>query len=347
MKKLLSICTIILIAITLSFASSNAAASTQLKVTFINVGQADSILVQSPDGENMLIDAGNNTDSATIIKYLKKQNIKKLDFVIGTHPHEDHIGSLDSVINTFDIGKVYMPKVTTTTKTFENVIDAIKNKGLKITTPIPGTSFKLGEAACTILAPNNSAYTDLNNYSIVLKLTYKKNSFLFTGDAEDVSEHEMISKGYDLKADVLKVGHHGSANSTTEPFLKKVKCKYAVISVGKGNIYGHPAKSTIDRLYANKIKVYRTDLNGTITATSDGATIKFNKLATPDKSQAPPSPTGTIKKPNSNTIVYITKSGTKYHLGTCSYLKGSKIAIKLKDAKAKGYTACSKCKPPK
>ena len=268
---------------------------------------------------------------------------------VHTHTKRDHIGSLDSVINTFDIGKVYMPKVTTTTKTFEDVVDAIKNKGLKITTFIAGTSFKLGEAICTIIAPNSGTYKDLNNYSIVLKLTYKNNSFLFTGDAEGVSEQEMLSKGYDLKADVLKVGHHGSANSSTESFIKKVNPKYAVISVGKGNEYGHPAKSTLDRLSAFKIQIYRTDLSGTITATSDGTTIKFDKLSTPDKSQAPPS-SGTITKPNStksDVTVYITKSGEKYHLGNCSYLKSSKIAIKLKDAKAKGYTACSRCNPPK
>ncbi len=202
----------------------------------------------------MLIDAGNNNDGYLVVDYLESQGVKKLDYVIGTHPHEDHIGGLDNVINSFDIGKIIMPKVSNNTKTFEDVLNAISNKGLKVTTPIPETNYSLSKAKFKILAPNSASYEDLNNYSIVIKLTFGKNTFLFEGDAEDIPENEMIANGYNLKADLLKVGHHGSNSSTTSDFLKLVSPKYAVISVGLGNTYGHPTPETISKLNNAGIK---------------------------------------------------------------------------------------------
>lgn len=249
--------------------------SGNLKVSYIDVGQADSILVQQGTS-SMLIDAGTNDASEKVKNYIASQGITKLDYVVGTHPHEDHIGGLDVAINSFQVGTVYMPKITNTTKTFTDVVKAIKNNGLQAVSPKPGETFRLGEASCTVLAPNSSKYEDLNNYSIVIKVTFGNNSFMFDGDAEDVSEKEMLSKGFDVKADVLKVGHHGSSSSTTEEFLSAVNPKYAVISVGKGNTYGHPHESTMNRLKAHNIPVYRTDECGTIVAISDGNNITFN-----------------------------------------------------------------------
>lgn len=246
-----------------------------LKVHYINVGQADSILIQQ-NNQNMLIDAGNNADSDLVINYLNSQGISKLDYIIGTHPHEDHIGGMDKVIGRFDIGKVYMPKAAATTATYKDVISAIRGKELKITTPVVGSTFKLGSATATILAPSSSHYEDANNHSIVIKLGYGNNNFLFMGDAEDISEEEILSKQLNVKADVLKVGHHGSSSSTTQRFLNKVSPKYAVITVGVDNSYGHPHKSTIDRLKSKEIKVYRTDESGTIIVNSDGNNITFN-----------------------------------------------------------------------
>lgn len=246
-----------------------------LKVHFIDVGQADCILIEQ-DSKYMLIDAGNNGDGKLVKNYLLKEGIKSLDYVIGTHPHEDHIGGLDYVINDFKIGKIYLPKATSTTKTFQDVVTAMKNKGLKAALPKPGETFNLGSATCTILAPNSSDYKDLNNYSIVVKLEFGSSSFLFTGDAEDISEKEILAKGFDVKADVLKVGHHGSRSSTTNEFLSKVNPKYAVISCETGNDYGHPHKETMDKLKGKNIPVYRTDELGTIIATSNGKTISFN-----------------------------------------------------------------------
>lgn len=253
-----------------------------LKVHFLDVGQADCILIQSPSGYNALIDAGNNADADFITSYLDNLNIKRLDAVIGTHPHEDHIGSLDTVIRRYDIGQVYMPKVTTTTKTFEDVLLAIQEKSLTINTAKAGVSINLDpKVHAQFMAPNSNYYDDLNDYSAVLKLKYGTISFLFTGDAEIISENEMLAAGHNLSADVLKVGHHGSDSSTTEAFLKKVSPKYAVISVGAGNSYGHPAPIILDRLKTYNVEIFRTDQHGTIIATSDGETITFNIKSSP------------------------------------------------------------------
>lgn len=254
---------------------NNLAAVGNFKIHFINVGQADSILIEQ-GSKFMLIDAGNNGDGKLVKNYLLEQGVKTLDYVIGTHPHEDHIGGLDYIINNFKIGKIYLPKATATTKAFSDVIVAIKNSGMKIAEPKPGETFNLGSAKCTILAPNNSKYEDLNNYSVVVKLEFGSNSFLLTGDAEAVSESEILAKGFNVKADLLKIGHHGSRSSTTEAFLSKVNPKYAIISCELGNDYGHPHKGTMDKLKNKNISVYRTDELGTIIATSNGKTISFN-----------------------------------------------------------------------
>ncbi|MGM9973791.1 MAG: MBL fold metallo-hydrolase [Clostridiaceae bacterium] len=246
-----------------------------LKVHFIDVGQADSILIQQGDNA-MLIDGGNRADDNTVKSYLDSQGITDLQYVIGTHVHEDHIGGLSYIINSFKVGKIYFPRQTATTKVFESFVTAAKNKGLNFTLPEVGKTFKLGEAVCTILAPKSSSYSGSNDYSIVLKVVYGNNSFLFTGDAEAVSEMEMVNGGLNLKADVLKLGHHGSKTATVTNFLKAVNPKYAVISVGEDNKYGLPSQSVMDRLKNDNIPVYRTDESGTIVATSDGNTIKFN-----------------------------------------------------------------------
>ena len=337
-KQLLA-CLLIILTVLLAACGSTALkepvqtteAETGLKVHFLDVGQADCILIQAPTGENMLIDAGNNDDADMIVTYLNAKGVKKIDVLVGTHPHEDHIGSLDTVIDTYDIGKVYMPRVTHTTKTFEDVLIAIKNKGLKIAAAKAGEIIDFSpNTRVEILAPNSPEYDDLNNYSAVIKLTYGNTSFLFTGDAEDISENEMLASGYDLKADVLKLGHHGSSTSSTEAFLAAVKPSYGIISVGKGNDYGHPHEEVLTRLEQAGIEIYRTDESGTVFATDgDHIVIKTEK-------------TGRTAK---DVTVYITKTGKKYHMGDCNLLKDSRVPIKLSEAKTRGYEPCKSCKP--
>lgn len=247
-----------------------------LSVHFIDVGQGDCIYINQ--GEyNMLIDAGNNEDGEKLVSYLKNLNVNGFDYVIGTHPHEDHIGGMDDIINNFEIDNYYMPDKLSTTKTFEDVLDALDNKGLSYTVPNIDDEFKLGDATFKVIYSGDDT-NDINDSSIVLKMTYGDNTFLFTGDATSNVEEIILNK--DIKSDVLKVAHHGSSYSSTTEFLDKVDPKYAIISVGKNNSYNHPASITLQKLSNRDIKVYRTDLDGTIIFTSDGTNLSVQTKKT-------------------------------------------------------------------
>ena len=244
-----------------------------LKVHYLDVGQSDSIFVELPNNETMLIDAAESYQSENIINYLKNLNYQKIDYVIGTHPHTDHIGGLKNIINTFEIGKIYMPKVVSTTKTYESLLMAIKDKNLKINTAKAGTSIIDTDALkINILAPNSETYTELNNYSVVTKITYGTTKFLFMGDAEKLSENEIKEN---VTADVIKIGHHGSNTSSSIDFIKKVNAKYGIISVGLNNKYNLPKEETITNWENSGTKIYLTSTNGTIRASSDGTNIKI------------------------------------------------------------------------
>lgn len=248
-----------------------------LEIYFFDVGQADSILIKEKEN-NILIDAGNNEDGKNLTEYLKNElNITKINLLIGTHPHEDHIGGLDDVIKEFEIDKIYLPDVTTTTKTFESVLDAIEEKNYKITIPKIDEEIDYDDLHFKVLYTGTDE-KNLNNSSIVLKLTYKNTKYLFTGDATSKVEKKLTKK--DISSDVIKIGHHGSSYSTSESFIDKVNPKYAIIEVGKNNTYKHPSDTVIERLEAKNIKIYRTDIDGTIKLTSDGTNINFKTLKT-------------------------------------------------------------------
>lgn len=242
-----------------------------LNVHFLDVGQGDSIFIELPDEKTMLIDAGENYHGEGIINYIGDCGYSKIDYLVATHPHADHIGSMGYIVRNMDIGSVYTPKAAANTKTYENLLESISDKGLKITSAKAGlTIAEESDYIIDVLAPVTIDESDLNNSSAVIKLTYKNNSFLFTGDAEK-KELETITD--DISADVLKVGHHGSNTSTTEEFLYEVRPKYAVISVGEGNEYGHPHKETLRLLEEFNCELYRTDIDKTVVFSSDGNII--------------------------------------------------------------------------
>lgn len=229
-----------------------------LRIYCLDVGQGDSILITN-NNKTMLIDASTNEMGSRVVKYLNDLGIKKIDYLVGTHPHEDHIGGLDNVIKSFDIGTIYMPNVVATTKTYEEVIDAISAKKLKVTSPKTGDKFTVGNAECEVMSIRNDK-DDYNNCSIVIKMDFNNVSYLFTGDAEESVE----SSRKWPHIDVLKVGHHGSNTSSSKNFLEQIKPEVALISVGQGNTYGHPTQATLKRLSNIGAKIYRTDENGTI-----------------------------------------------------------------------------------
>lgn len=264
----------ILIATTIFTYAPPSQAALTVKVHFINVGQGDAALIQTGN-ENILIDGGGKGKGDEVVAYLKKQKVKTLNAVVATHPDADHIGGLAYVIDKMTVKKVYAPKISHTTQAYKNFLTSVKKKKLKITTAKTGVEIytKAKNISLKFIAPVRSyAKSDLNNWSAVLLLKYGKTSFLFTGDAEEEAEADMLAKGLIPRVDVLKVAHHGAKEATTQAFLKKAKPRYAVISVGK-NAYGHPTSAVLNRLKAIKAKVYRTDKSGTIIFTSTGSKI--------------------------------------------------------------------------
>ncbi len=236
----------------------------ETRIHFINVDQGDSILIEN-NNFNVLIDSGPNTAKDTLISYLKKYKIKKLDYLIASHPHEDHIGSMDDIVNKFYIEEFIMPKVLSTDKNFSNLVNALKSKGLTIRNINNNLKIQLSEDNyIDFLWTGDISDDNLNNHSIVIKYINKNTSFLFTGDMEEEVENILLSSKKSLESTVLKVAHHGSKTSSSKGFLSKVNPRIAVISCGMGNDFGHPHKNTLKALESLNSKILRTDINGNI-----------------------------------------------------------------------------------
>lgn len=319
--------------------------SEQIKVHFIDVGQADSIYIQLPNNNDILIDGGNVADGPTVVNYLKKQGVDDIELMVATHPHEDHIGGLPDVLNAFQVEKVIDSGKSATSKIYNTYEAAVKAEGCAYEQDNYQT-YTWGNTALQIYT-GNETWDDINDYSVVCRLDTGDIEFLFTGDAE--TPVEAILKG-DISAEVLKVGHHGSTSSTSAGFLSRIDPEIAIISVGADNTYGHPAPETVSRLQAAGLKVYRTDLNGNIIVSTDGKTYSV----IPERSAQVPA----VVTPVNPDPVPFTQSGQyvgsvksdKYHKPSCRYAEaidpGNEIWFDTEEeATAAGYQPCGVCKP--
>lgn len=331
------------------------AENTGFSVHYIDVGQGDAALVLCDD-MSMLIDGGKPKASDVIYTYLKNQGITCLDYLICSHPDDDHIGGLSAPLSTLTVKNVYAPDIEANSRSYQSFKQKAAEQGLTIQHPVCGDSLKFGSSTIDFLGPVTVSADDKNNSSIVMKIKYGETSFLFVGDAEREEEQQILDKGFDLSATVLKVGHHGSRNSTTYPFLREIMPEYAVISVGD-NSYGHPTEDVLSRLRDADVKVYRTDMQGDIIAVSDGKTVsittKKNETAVTNPTIAEKQPEET--KPNiqtQTTCEYIGNRNTKkFHYPNCRSV--SAMSEKNKDylnctrdeAIQQGYDPCSSCKP--
>ena len=330
-------------------------------IHYIDVGQGDAALVVCDD-KTMLIDGGKPSASSIIYTYLKNLNIDYLDCIVASHADDDHIGGLSAPLAKMKVGNVIAPETEADTRSYNSLKTKTEEQGLTIQHPKPGDSMDLGSSKIEFYGPITESESDRNNGSIVMKIIYGDTSFLFTGDAEREEEQEILNAGYDLSTTVLKVGHHGSKNSTTYPFLREIMPQYAVISVGD-NSYGHPTEDTLSRLRDADVKVYRTDMQGDIIATSDGKTVT---ITTKKNADAETNPTVAEKsnayyqteEQNTDTdktekvCEYIGNRNTKkFHYPECSSVGQMKEKNKVylnctrDEAIADGYESCKRCNP--
>ena len=311
------------------------------QVHFIDVGQADAALVIC-DGHYMLIDGGNAEDSDLVYSYLERHGAKNLDYMVASHAHEDHIGGLSGALNYAKVDNALCPVTEYSSKVFQDMVKYLGQQGKTLTVPAPGDKFELGSARVEILGPVQE-YDDTNDTSIVLRIDYGETSFLFTGDMETGAEKDLLESGANVRATVLKAGHHGSDTSTGYQFLREVSPQYTVISVGEGNSYGHPSDEVLSRFRDAGAEVYRTDMQGHVIAESDGKTVTFR---TEKEADTATNPTGGPK-----VQIYVGNAGTeKFHLPDCASAQNIQeenrvVFLARIQAVLSGYEPCGRCKP--
>lgn len=320
-----------------------------IAVHFIDIGQGDCSLVVC-DGRYLLIDGGAPAASSTVYSYLKKYNITHLDYVVCSHPHDDHCGGLAGALSFATVSVAMCPVTDHDSRAFRSFQKKLTEQGVRLTVPKVGDSFWLGQAEVTVLGPVNKDGAELNDLSIVLRVVYGETSFLFTGDAELAEETDLLRKHDSLQSTVLKIGHHGSAGSTGEAFLQQVAPSYAVISVGKGNAYGHPTEQTLSRLKSEGCTVLRTDLHGDIVFASDGKTVTYE--VEKNRSVNPFAELHATESETAEAGVYIINTNSKkFHLTTCAQARNISADHKLtrtvdrETLIAEGYSPCGSCKP--
>lgn len=314
----------------------------EFSVCFVDVGQGDCTILQCGN-KTMIIDAGEEGYDDEILDVMRYLNVSSFDIAIGTHDHSDHVGSLDNLIDKCDIGEVLLSPHQTSTGYFNYaaVRNAAKRNNVEVKEISAGDEFYLGEAKITVLAPTENEYEELNDTSIVLKAEYENTSFIFMADAEKISENEIIESKVNLEADVLKVGHHGSNTSSTYHFLRDIMPKYAVISLGAGNSYGHPHEEVMSRLNDCAATVYRTDIHGDVCFYSDGENIEIETKMAEE-------PIYSDRKEPSAEVYIGNLNSKKYHTPECKNLPSERNRILFpttEEAIAQGYTSCSGCNP--
>lgn len=327
-------------------AATDAPIDSKLKVHFIDVSQGDCILLESA-GEFVLVDTGERDYSADVIQYLRYHGVEKLDYAIATHPHSDHIGGMRDVINEFTTERFITRETDTDTYTWTKLLKAVKNKGIEYIDAKVGDSYTFGEATFTIMAPVSDGYEGYNDYSVVTKVVCGEISFLLTGDAEHISENEMLDAGEDLTADVLKCGHHGSSDATSSRFLQAVDPMFAVASCGENNEYGHPHKETIERLSMIDCPLFRTDTMGTIVAETDGEHLQISTERSDDKGSF----TAGGQRHDTSALNPIgNKNSMYFHDPLCEGVSTmnpkNKVALSSREeALEQGYKPCPSCNP--
>lgn len=298
----------------------------------------------------MLIDGGNVADSDFIYAYLKEHNITSLEYIVCTHAHEDHVGGLSGALNYATVETVYCPVTEYDSRAFGSFVKYTQAQGKSIEIPGAGDTFMLGSAAVTIIGPVKE-YTETNNTSIVLRIVFGDTSFLFTGDAEDEAEHDILEKEFNIKSTVLKVGHHGSSTSTSYSFLREVDPDYAIISCGKNNSYGHPHEETLSKLRDADVAVYRTDMQGTIIAISDGHSVSFTAERNQDADTIKLPPNSTQIDISSDRLYILNTNTKKFHYPICSSVETIKPENRqdfegsADELIVMGYSPCGRCNP--